>query len=482
MRVSLRDLFRRRKSVTRRASRYRPRLQPLEDRSLLAVTVYVNDDWSTLSNGDDITDADPVTPGDQAAEFGTDAFATIQAGIDNVDAGGTVNVLAGTYNESPAIGQSLSLLGIEGRDVTTINLQSGPTYLGGIDINGTDVTLSGFTIVGFDGTATTLASSNILVHDGLGQVTISNNRILVGAINTTSSNGDDGFGILTYYNETNIATDLTVEGNLFEPVGSEGGRAFYINPGVDDFVFRDNEITGRFTRTAITQADDSLIEDNVVTGDGTSAGLGVWGYPDPDEFGQATFRNNTIQDTANAITVFEANNVTIVNNQLLDNGTAVRVSDVVGYPAFDPSTIHINYNDIVGNTLGIQDLAASAAVVDAAFNFWGEDGPTTSGNVNTAPTLPASVFSSSLLVYQGGAFTLIVNSETGSFAIYNGSTLISSGGGARVQKGVLKIHSQDNQGNKIDIKGDADGAISGEIKRKNQRTDLALNAVDVDSL
>ena len=180
-----------------------------------------------------------------------------------------------------------------------------------------------------------------------------------------------------------------MEGNIIEPVGGEGGRAFYINPGVDDFVFRDNEITGNFTRTAITQADDSLIEGNVVTGDGTSAGLGVWGFPDPTAFGQATFRNNTIQDVANAITVFEANNVTIVNNQLLDNGTAVRVLDVVGYPSFDPATIHINYNDIVGNTLGIQDLAASPAVVDAAFNFWGEDGPTTSGNVNTVPTLPS---------------------------------------------------------------------------------------------
>ena len=130
------------------------RLQPLEDRSLLAATVYVNDDWSSLADTTPIADADPVAPGNQAAVVGTDAFATIQDGIDNVDAGGTVNVLAGTYNESPAIGQSLSLLGIEGRDVTTINLQTGPTYLGGIDINGTDVTLSGFTIVGFDGTAT----------------------------------------------------------------------------------------------------------------------------------------------------------------------------------------------------------------------------------------------------------------------------------------------------------------------------------------
>ena len=169
--------------------------------------------------------------------------------------------------------------------------------------------------------------------------------------------------------------------------------------------------------------------------------------------------------------------MTITGNQLLDNNVGVRVSDVVGYASFDPSTIEIHNNDLIGNTLGVEDLAASTAAVDAAFNFWGDDEPTVSGDVISEPTLPFSVAGSELLSYQGGDFTLIVNADTGSFAIYDEGVLISSGSGARIQNGVLKIHSHDNQGNKIDIKGDADGAISGDIKRKNQRTKLALNAV-----
>ena len=33
-----------------------------------------------------------------------------------------------------------------------------------------------------------------------------------------------------------------------------GTRAFYVNPGVNNFSFANNQITGNFLRTAITQA------------------------------------------------------------------------------------------------------------------------------------------------------------------------------------------------------------------------------------
>ena len=53
--------------------------------------VVVNVAWAGTPNGN------TVTVGSSSYTFGTDAFAAIQAGIDAVDAGGTVDVLPGTY-------------------------------------------------------------------------------------------------------------------------------------------------------------------------------------------------------------------------------------------------------------------------------------------------------------------------------------------------------------------------------------------------
>ena len=66
------------------------------------------------------------------AANGNDAFGgtsvaeakkTIQAGINTVSPGGTVLVNDGTYAESPNVTKSLTLQSINGRNVTTIDLQ-----------------------------------------------------------------------------------------------------------------------------------------------------------------------------------------------------------------------------------------------------------------------------------------------------------------------------------------------------------------------
>ncbi|MEN6347526.1 MAG: right-handed parallel beta-helix repeat-containing protein, partial [Armatimonadia bacterium] len=63
--------------------------------------VYVDDDWATCTRGQIVG----------GHIFGHDAFATVQAGIDAVDAGGTVNVAAGTYNENVSYAKSVNVLG-----------------------------------------------------------------------------------------------------------------------------------------------------------------------------------------------------------------------------------------------------------------------------------------------------------------------------------------------------------------------------------
>jgi hypothetical protein len=297
----------------------------------------------------------------------------IQSGVDKAQAGDTVLVKDGAYPESPNINKSLTLKSWAGRDLTTIQLQPGPTYLGALTIDGADVTVDGFTILGFDGTPSTLASSNLYVTGTPDTVTITNNRIKVGAIDTTSSNGDDGFGLLTTYNTSSDVENVTMTGNIIEPANAEGGRAFYVNPGVKDFTFTNNEITGKFARTAITQAKNGIVEANTLMGVGPagsrSAGFGTWGYPDPMIYGHTTFRDNTISGVGKGIAIFETNDVIVENNFFLDNGVAVWIGEAVPL-TFDLSTIHVEKNSIVNSdTFGIQN-ALSSGPVDGELNWW----------------------------------------------------------------------------------------------------------------
>ena len=70
---------------------------------------YVDDDYVGLSVGTLVTW--PRTGGSGTHLIGCDAFATVQGGIDAVAASGTVNVAAGTYDESADITKPLTLQG-----------------------------------------------------------------------------------------------------------------------------------------------------------------------------------------------------------------------------------------------------------------------------------------------------------------------------------------------------------------------------------
>lgn len=166
-------------------------------------------------------------------------FRTIQNGINNAQDGDTVKVDAGTYNESPNITKSITLQAPAARGPTTIVLQTqlpAVTSYGSLEITAPNVTVDGFTIQGFDAAGSGLASTNVYLDSTLNTISITNNRILVGA----GSDGDDGIGILTTSttDPAQLTHSLTVTGNIFTPVNAQGTRAFYVNPGVNTFTFQ----------------------------------------------------------------------------------------------------------------------------------------------------------------------------------------------------------------------------------------------------
>ncbi len=360
------------------------------------------------------------------------ALQTIQAAINQVNAGGTVHVAAGTYPESPTINKSLTLIGDDGRDVTFIELQTGTNYTHSLLISGADVTVEGFTIVGIDAACPTLAASNIYLNTAPDNVVIKNNRIQVGAIGGCS-NGDDGFGLVTQFSGNPDVASLTVEGNIFEPLNAAGRRAFYINPSVVDFTFRDNEITGQFDALSVSEAQNNLIEDNTITGTGTSAGIALWGYLDPGLWGTGTIQGNTISGTVNAISIFDAENVTVTKNVLDGNGRGVRVLDSA-FVTFDLSTIHINRNAITNNTtLGVLNSVGDfdsdgnyigdtdVYDVDSECNWWGDAsgpgpvGPGSGDSVSTDVDFGPWLYSDDLdgNCYVGGTIEIVKVAEGG---------------------------------------------------------------------
>ena len=71
--------------------------------------VWVDDDWAGSSPGEAVG----------GHVFGTDAFATVQDGVNAVESPGTVNVAAGTYQETVSLKGGVQVLGT-GADLTTI--------------------------------------------------------------------------------------------------------------------------------------------------------------------------------------------------------------------------------------------------------------------------------------------------------------------------------------------------------------------------
>jgi parallel beta-helix repeat protein len=125
--------------------------------------VWVNDTWREVSDGDGLpgigtgdTVAYDLTAGDLtdvgAKIYGVNAFASVHDGVAAVAAGGIVDVLAGTYAEQVTIQKSLTLLGIDGRDNTTILAPSSgrvtaPGYTGASVWN-TDYILAAYATTG----------------------------------------------------------------------------------------------------------------------------------------------------------------------------------------------------------------------------------------------------------------------------------------------------------------------------------------------
>jgi len=138
-------------------------------------------------------------------------FATLALGIDAVVAGGTVNVAAGTYAESPTISRAVTLNGANiDINPTTGNRVSETILNGQLTVESEQVTINGLSITNPSGTM------GIYLH-GVGNVTIENN--ILDTIGTTFSGGSAVQAIYVYHGTGDIS-NITIQNNRFTNSGS----------------------------------------------------------------------------------------------------------------------------------------------------------------------------------------------------------------------------------------------------------------------
>ncbi len=113
-------------------------------------TFFVDDDWTGLTNGQAITDIDPMTSGNQAGTFGINAFTSINTAFAALPIYGIATVNSGTYNEAVVLNKS-----------NLLNFQQGASSVGSLadTVNTSGVVLNGITLsVGGNNASTALAS------------------------------------------------------------------------------------------------------------------------------------------------------------------------------------------------------------------------------------------------------------------------------------------------------------------------------------
>jgi parallel beta-helix repeat protein len=262
--------------------------------------VWVDDDWTSQAD---------VDLYDDTLTWQTDAFATIQDGIDAADSpGGVVHVAEGTYTENIILTEGIAVLGAG-------------------------------------------AAGTIIDGGGTGPVVLTNNltsATIFDGFTVTNGNTDYGGGMRNDSSSPRVSNCI-FEGNT---ASNRGGGMYNLNsssPTVTGCTFLNNTATS-LSGGAIACRSIScpIIANCIFVGNHSPSGGGIYAgaasYP--------TITDNTIvSNTAtNGGGIYVANSSSVITNNIIANNTATTSGGGIYSAAATAPTI--DYNDVWSNTSG----------------------------------------------------------------------------------------------------------------------------------
>jgi len=295
-----------------------------------------------------VDDTGPSCPTGPGSGTQADPYCKIQDGINGVAAGGTVHVLAGTYNENVDVNKSVTLVGA-GASSTTVQAAASSDNV--FDVTSNNVTIDGFTVQG--ATGSDIAGIRNHCRDGgrFEHNAVTGNFYGIAIVNssnvTTAANevyDNDAEGI---YLESNC-TNCVIDGNIVHD------NDMMIYPGI-----------------LLHYGSGNQVKNNEVYNE--AIGIGLLASDDN------TILHNSIHDNGHGIYIDSGTVETSDNNKILGNS-------IVNNNETEDSGIHltsgatgtvIHFNNIEGNSStpgshGIYNENTSETV-DATNNWWGDD-------------------------------------------------------------------------------------------------------------
>ncbi len=336
----------------RRRRRATPvKIEFLEDRTLMASLVYINGGWSGEPGGA------TVYVGPNPYTIGTDAFATVQQGVNATDPGGIANILDGTYDEAVKIDHPITLHGTgEGTTTLTQGLSITSTPDGGDRVILSDLSVLAAADSNTDGFLNTMLTSYGLRIDATNgstaPITLQNVQVQSPQVQLVSGvNVVYGAGILVVPNDNTIddvvMNNVTADNSYTHGLYVNNAAAFKSGTvshlSITDSSFDTNNAKGLFPgsgqygygfyTTAPKPADSlspTIVVDHVDITNTTFNGNVLKGIY-TESLSDATFTNITVNDNGNIGTAGPAGvdinlkyanyqNIAIQDSSIANNG------------------------------------------------------------------------------------------------------------------------------------------------------------------
>ncbi|MHB1183770.1 MAG: YDG domain-containing protein [Desulfobulbia bacterium] len=354
--------------------------------------------------------------------------ASIQNGLDVAASGGTVNVLAGTYNESPSIAKPVTLQGDTSGSRPLLELPSGTA--GTLTIRASNVTVQGLQINKDD-----QASDTALITIPRGG----------GAPNYTIAYSDIGLNNLLFTKGRRAAyitgQNITVENSTFS---DQLRDALYFDAVAGTTTITDNQFSGAADSkkaivieglTGIPSSSGTVnISGNTLNGKANFFVYNSWGDP-ANQISLNLTNNKIVSSSSNGIAIYDPREY----DPLFDPANFAKIASVV-----------VTGNDLSGVTagqygvVGISDTDYPVAV-NASGNWWGTANPTTAAAQMTGPVDFTPMLASGADTnvgapgFQGDFSTLIVHTagqqSDATGRIQEGVNLVNAAGTVEVLAG-----------------------------------------------